>query len=337
MSVQTLLVNQEGKVLRPLGGADAQGRSLFVDQDGQVVAQDPQDSAAPSQQEAPRYDPALTYPAATATVASLPPLAGNGPVPVEAPQANTRDDFTGQGGQPQRSPFNVDQPDVQGQVPGGVPGVRAQSPQGSSPRGGAASGPVQVPQPQIPNTIAIPGTQPQVLNSIPVQGAQPQVPNTIFIPSVEGGVHVPIVDQEQSATVTSQTNNITSRVSDTLSPRVAVSWGAAQNAQAHSNNLEPGIVQILPPRKSSIPDNEVRSAGTTSPDRWLFGTQATPGERPEGDDQGIQLDSKWSGVWIPDSATGQWLLDASAGAWGARDPDGSDGWATKVLPGSAVS
>ncbi|KAK7494102.1 hypothetical protein BaRGS_00014575 [Batillaria attramentaria] len=39
---QTILVNQEGKVLTPLDQQDEQGRSLFRDQDGNVVAREPQ-------------------------------------------------------------------------------------------------------------------------------------------------------------------------------------------------------------------------------------------------------------------------------------------------------
>jgi len=189
-------LNQDGKLLRPLGRVDAQGRSLFLDQDGQVVAQDPE-----------------VTPAAAAE--PLPALPGNaGPLP--APVDSNRQ---GAAGQPLWSRFSADVPaDAQEHVPGGGrggdggrrrvgdgdggagQGVSGQTPGAFSPPGGAAaSNPaaaVGAFQPKLPNTFIIPGappqgpdssaataqgTQPQASGADPVQGTQPQPSNPVAV------------------------------------------------------------------------------------------------------------------------------------------------------------
>ena len=370
-------------MLRPLGRVNAQGRSLFLDQDGQVVAQDPE----------------VTPAAAAEPLPALPGSAGPLPAPVDSNRQGTA-------GQPLGPRFSTDVPaDAQEQVPGGGrggrrrvddgeggagQGVPGQAPGAFSPPGGAAaSNPaaaVGASQPKLPNTFIIPGappkvpdssaataqgtqpqasgaapvqgTQPQASSSAPAQGTQPQFPNTIFIPWLEGGVHVPVVDLAQSDQSAAVTQRETERVAAPVgpdaaftfsSPRdVSVTWeanAAAQNSQsqaaAHRDNVAPGSTQIPPIDLFSVPEpnsgDEARSAATTSPDPWWFGTQATPGQRSgddrQGQGQGLRRDPDWPGAWIPDSATGQWLLDIS----GRDTVEDADGPATKILPGSVIS
>ena len=74
-------------MLRPLGRVDAQGRSLFLDQDGQVVAQDPE----------------VTPAAAAEPLPALPGSAGPLPAPVDSNRQ-------GAVGQPLGPRFSADVP-----------------------------------------------------------------------------------------------------------------------------------------------------------------------------------------------------------------------------------